>query len=175
MAKGCILVTFTYLCVLLSTKLLKKSLGKSKQINVVYAFESAADEGWSIFLYEAESWITKRSNRNRIKSFEMWCWSRILGVSWTKHQSNDQVLEELGLEKELMRNVAKLKLQYFGHVVRGSTGEVSLATLDEMIDGIRYQGAPRRCWTHAILERNGKTCKELKAIAQEEQRWKKLS
>jgi len=53
-----------------------------------------------------------------------------LGVSWREHRSNELILEEMGLEKELMKSVARLKLQYFGHVVRGSAGELSLTILE---------------------------------------------
>ena len=54
----------------------------------------------------------KKSDRNRIEAFEMWCWKKILSISWQEHRTNDSILTELGLERELMRRVAKLKLQY---------------------------------------------------------------
>jgi len=81
---------------------------------------------WSVFLYGAESWIIKRSDRDRINSLEMWCWRRLLGVSWREHRTNESILDEIGLEKGLMKSVARLKLQYFGHVVRGSAGDTIL-------------------------------------------------
>jgi len=55
------------------------------------------------------------SIRNRIEAFEMWCWRKMLSISWEEHHTNDSILTELGLERELMGRVAKLKLQYFGH------------------------------------------------------------
>jgi len=66
-----------------------------------------------------------------------------------------------------MRNVAKLNLQYFAHVVCGSAGQLSLAVLTGMVDGIRHQGYPRRCWINEVLEWRGNIYKELKAIAQD--------
>ena len=85
----------------------------------------------------------------------MWCWRRILGVSWREHRTNESVLlEELGLES------------YIGHVVRGSARELSLAVTEGPIDGVRYQGAPKRCWINDTLEWSGKTYKELKTVAQ---------
>ena len=67
-----------------------------------------------------EGWTLKKSDRNRIEAFEMWCWRKMLSMSWQEHRTNDSILTELGLERELMGRVAKLKLQYFGHITRGS-------------------------------------------------------
>jgi len=76
-------------------------------------------------------------------------------------------LDEIGLEKELMKSVARLKLQYFGHVVRGSAGELSPTILEGPVDGTRQQGALRMSWIHNVLKWSGKTYGELKALAQD--------
>jgi hypothetical protein len=98
---------------------------------------------WSVFLYGVESWTIKVSDRNRIMSFEMWCWRRILKVSWREHRTDDSILEELGLDRQLMARVAQLKFQYFGHVVRGSAGELAMVVLEGSVEGVRHRGAPR--------------------------------
>jgi len=87
----------------------------------------------------------------------MWCWRPLLGVSWREHRTNESILDEMGLEKGLMKSVARLKLQYFGHVVRGSAGELSLTILEGAVDGTRHQGAPRMSWIHNVLKWGGKT------------------
>ena len=61
---------------------------------------------------------SKKSDRNRIASFEMWCWRRMLGVSWREHRTDVSILEELGLSRELVAMVVHLKMAYFGHVMR---------------------------------------------------------
>jgi len=119
---------------------------------------------WSVFLYRAESWTIKRSDRDRINSLEMWCWRRLLGVSWREHRTNESTLDEMGLEKGLMKSVARLKLQYFGHMVRGCTGELSLTILERAVNGTRHQGAPRMSWIHNVLTWSGKTYGLLKAL-----------
>ena len=65
---------------------------------------------WAVFLYGVEGWTLKKSDRNEIEAFEMWCWSKMLSISWQEHRTNDSILTELGLERELMERVAKLKL-----------------------------------------------------------------
>jgi len=67
----------------------------------------------------------------------------MLGVSWREHKTTKSILEELDVERELMAKVVKLKLQYFGHVARGSAGQLALTFLEGSMEGTRYQGKPR--------------------------------
>jgi len=98
---------------------------------------------WAVFLHGAERWTIKKSNKNRIEALEMWCRRKMLGVSWREHRTNKSILEELDVERELMARVVKLKLQYFGHVARGSAGQLALTVLEGSMEGTRYQGKPR--------------------------------
>jgi len=74
-----------------------------------------------------------------------------------------------------MKTVARLKLQYFGHVVRGSAGELSMTILEGAVDGTRHQRAPPMSWSHNVLKWSGKTYEELKALAQDRKKWRRLS
>ena len=77
-------------------------------------------------------------------------------------------LTELGLERELMGRVAKLKLQYFGHITRGSAGQLTLTVLEGIIEGLRHQGRPRRQWIHDIEEEwTGCEYIQLKEVSQD--------
>jgi len=82
-------------------------------------------------------------------------WRKILSISWQEHRTNDSILTELGLERELMGRVAKLKLQYFGHITRGSAGQLALTVLEGIMEGLRHQVRPRRQWIHDIEEWTG--------------------
>jgi len=118
---------------------------------------------YSVFLYRAESWTIKTRDRDGRNRLEMWCWRRLLGVSWREHRTNESILDKMGL----MKSVARLKLQYFGHVVRGSAGKLSLTILEGALDGTRHQGAPRMSWIHNVLKWSGKTYEELKVLEQD--------
>jgi len=78
---------------------------------------------WAVFQYGVEGWTLKKSDRNRIEAFEMLCWRKMLRNSWQEHRTNDSILAELGLERELMGRVAKLKLQYLATLL----GEVQVS------------------------------------------------
>ena len=81
----------------------------------------------AVFQYGVEGWTLKKSDRNIIEAFEMWCWRKMLSISWQEHRTNDSILTELGLKRELMGRVAKLKLQYFDHITWGSAGQLALS------------------------------------------------
>ena len=70
-----------------------------------------------VVLYGCESWTIKKAQHRRIDAFELWCWRRLLRVSWTARRSNLSILKETSLECSLEGLMLKLKLQYFGHLV----------------------------------------------------------
>jgi len=60
---------------------------------------------WAVFQYGVEGWTLKKSDRNRIEAFEMWCWRKMLSILWEEHRTNDSILTELGLEREYVKAI----------------------------------------------------------------------
>ena len=71
-----------------------------------------------VVMYGCESWTVKKAERRRIDAFELWCWRRLLRVTWTSRRSNQSILKEIGPQYSLEGLMLKLKLQYFGHLMR---------------------------------------------------------
>ena len=71
-----------------------------------------------VVMYGCESWTVKKAERQRIDAFELWCWSRLLRVPWTARRSNQSILNEISPGISLEGMMLKLKLQYFGHLMR---------------------------------------------------------
>ena len=71
-----------------------------------------------VVMYECESWTMKKAEHRRIDAFELWCWRRLLRVPWTAKRPNQSILKEIRPEYALERLMLKLKLQYFGHLIR---------------------------------------------------------
>ena len=71
-----------------------------------------------VVMYGCESWTVKKAERQRIDAFELWCWRRLLRVSWTARRSNHSILKEISPGCSLEGLMLKLKLQYFGHLMR---------------------------------------------------------
>ena len=69
-------------------------------------------------MYECEIWTMKKAECHRIDAFELWCWRRLLRVPWTARRSNQSILKEISPECSLKGLMLKLKLQYFGHLIR---------------------------------------------------------
>ena len=69
-------------------------------------------------MYGCESWTVKKAEHQRIDAFELWCWRRLLRVPWTARRSNQSILKEISPEISLEGMMLKLKLQYFGHLMR---------------------------------------------------------
>ena len=97
----------------------------------------------------------------------------MLGVSWRQHRTNKSILEELDVERELIAKVVKLKLQYFGHVARGSAGQLALTVLEGSMEGTRYQGKPRRQWFNDIEDWTGYKYIQLKEMSVDREQWMK--
>ena len=76
------------------------------------------DMVFPVVMYECESWTIKKAEYQRINAFELWCWRKLLRVPWTARRSNQSILEEISPECSLERLILKLKLQYFGHLMR---------------------------------------------------------
>ena len=86
--------------------------------------------------YGSESWTIKKVERRRIDAFELWCWIRLLSVPWTARRSNQSILTEISPEYSLEGLMLKLKLQYFGHLMRKSDSLEKILTLGK-IEGSR--------------------------------------
>ena len=93
----------------------KLSVFKSRDITLLTKVHIVKAMVFPVIMYGSESWNIKRAERQRIDAFELWCWRRLLRVSWTARRSNQSILKEISPEYSLEGLMLKLKLQYFGH------------------------------------------------------------
>ena len=90
-------------------------------------------------MYGCESWTIKKAEPRRIDTFELWCWRRLLRVPWTARRSNQSILKEISPEYSLEVLMLKLKLQYFGHLMRRTDSFENTLMLGK-IEGGRRRG-----------------------------------
>ena len=93
-----------------------------------------------VVMYECESWTIKKAEHWRIDAFKLWCWRRLLRVPWTARRSNQSILKEISRECSLKGLMLKLKLQYFGHLMRRADSLKKTLILGKI------EGRKRRCW-----------------------------
>ena len=101
--------------------------------------------------YGCESWIVKKAERQRIYAFELWCWRRLLRVPWTARRSNQSILKEISPGCSLEGVVLKLKLQYFGHLMR-RVDSLEKTLMLGGIGGRRKKGQQRMRWLDGITD-----------------------
>ena len=107
-------------CLLLGRKVMTKlySILKSRDITLPTKVCLVKTMIFPVVTYGYESWIIKKAEHRRIDAFELWCWRRLLRVPWTARRSNQSILKEISTEYSLEGLMLKLKLQYFGHLMR---------------------------------------------------------
>ena len=91
---------------------------KSREITLLTKVHLVKAMVFPVVMYGCESWTVKKAERQRIDAFELWCWRRLLRVPWITRRSNQSILEEISPECSLEEMMLKLKLQYFGHLMR---------------------------------------------------------
>ena len=94
------------------------SILKSKDITLTTKVHVVKARVFPVVMYECESWTIKKAECQRINAFELWCWRRLLRVPQTARRSNQSILKEIHPEYSLEGLMLKLKLQYFGHLMR---------------------------------------------------------
>ena len=98
-----------------------------------------------VVMYGCESWTVKKGEHRRIDAFELWCWRRLLRVPWTSRRSNQCILKEISLGISLEGIMLRLKLQYFGYLMRRVDSLENTLMLGE-IGGRRRRGRQRMRW-----------------------------
>ena len=102
-------------------------------------------------MYGCESWTIKKAEHQRINAFELWCWRRLLRVPWTARRSNQSILKEISPEYSLEGLMLKLKVQYFGHLMRRADPFEQTLMLGK-IEGGRRSGRQMRRWLDGITD-----------------------
>ena len=104
-----------------------------------------------VVMYACESWTVKKAECRRINAFELWCWRRLLRVPWTKRKSNQFILKEISLGYSLEGLMLKLKLQYFGHLMR-RVDSLEKTLMLRGSGGRRRRGRQRMRWLDGITD-----------------------
>ena len=117
-----------------------------------------------LVMYDCESWTVKKTEHQRIDVFDLWCWRRLLRVSWTPRRSNQSILKEIKLEYSF--EGLMLKRKYFGHLMR-TADSLEKSLMLGKIEGRRRRGHQRMRWLHGITDAMDMTLGKLQEIVRD--------